>query len=174
MTALLVAAAIAATGSEDYAEREAGSRTVARLVRTAPARFGPPVAAAATLHPCPETRSRCHRVLAPYRDHVAAAYVPPCRVWPCLDWGTDAGLIPAGEWHHWYGRVPCDNGPEACGPTWSRYRKATEDYVRDRIRTGHWSYADADDAVRRAWAAELELFMRRYPDQVAAVEGWSR
>ncbi len=170
--ALTLAVALAAMGHEEYSVREWGSRTAGCLVRSNPAAFGPPVSNLAGSSPCPETRSRCSRLCPAYNAWLADTYLLRSTKWPTCDWGlAAAGQIP--DWRWWFDQVPCGM-PDECSPTWSRYRAASELYVRTQIRYGRWSHADADRAVRAGWLAEMRIIMERYPGSVATVEPWSR
>ncbi len=160
-------------GAESYDAREFGSRSTARLVRTNPAVYGPLISHLAASSPCPETRRRCARLCGPYNVWLADTYTPPSAKWCCCDWGLAASGVMADDWRYWFAQVPCEVG-DCAHPGWTRYRLASEAYVRDRIRTGHWSYERADAAVKAGWRCEMERFMRDYPGQVAAVEPWSR
>lgn len=172
---ILFVASLLALSSDDYFAREAAGKIVAVLVRDNPATYGPPVAHAASLHPSPEVRSRCGRLTGAFHAFLADSYVMPTGRPPCCDWAYDSGAFPdCHDWPSWMCLVPQETGPQTCSPEWSRYRSASELYVRSMIRMGYWSHADADAAIHAAWQDELKRFVERYPEHVATVEQWSR
>lgn len=176
MTALLLAAAIAAMGDEEYAVREWGSRAAAPLVRRDPARWGQHVAEAAASSPCAEVRGRANRLCGPWRIHVSETYTPASvPVWPEIDCASWAGVLDSCEAGRWLELARCENRPGAIaeGPYWHHYRRGMELFTRFKIRCGNWSTDEADRMLAIAWKAELEYFKAR-PELERIVKTWAK
>jgi hypothetical protein len=169
---LLAVAALVAMADDEYHLREWGSRTAGKLVRVAPSTFGPPTAHLADSSPSAEVRSRCGRILGPWRDYVAATYVPSgIPVWPEIDIACWAGI--ADNFCHWHDAAKDDMPPGLAteGPWWCSYRRGTELYTRHMIRSGQWTPDTADAMLALAWKRELEYFAVR-PEMERIVKTW--
>lgn len=176
MNALTLALAFALIGDDSFPARERGSAVLRRLVLSDPGFSGPVAARAADGHPDAEVRSRAGRVTGIYRQWVADSYVPStCPVWPCID----SIPIPApdrweiGSDFRTLARDSTDQQQPTGSPCWWEWRKATELYVRRKLRD-EWSPTDADAFLARTWAAEIQWNADHDHRAYAIMAGWTR
>lgn len=170
MTAVVLCLCFEAMLADDYAIREHGHVIALHLVRTRLHRCHV-LAIAAEHHPSAEVRSRCARLVAAGHAHRVHSYTPSTApVWPCIDMTPE---FPA-RWafvSHWRDRAGYDQGTHTGPPYWHGWRRATELWVRDRIRAG-WSHADADAVIGEMWLRELAYHERQYPHVLSVVRSW--
>lgn len=141
----------------EYHVREAASARLAHLIDRHPAIYGPRLLELARGATCPEVRSRAARALVIYERWRVNSFVPSTApVWPICDAYPVAnpvipfGLADVRDRCRW----PVRTRPgDASGPTWTAYRRTTEERVRDMLRSGA-SHEEADSLVGRMWALE--------------------
>lgn len=162
MTTIAFLVALAAAGHDEYENRIAASKVLARAVRQDPARYGPALDQAARSNPSAEVRTRCQVLTRPYWRHLADGYQPGD--WPRLDYsGMDVEDVAAWVFAAYEEAGNTLPPPDSVwNPFWFEcvyetehlQRRACEMYVRDRIGCGAWTTRHADHFLMTTWAAE--------------------